>query len=148
MPKPWVVDDLRRAKLAGLVEAVVSLPTTYRVSRSAFRLRVAEVTPISTFEVLERGSRFSVLQQYLTRSVARSPVLNTITQAIRSLAKSPKPGTYVHRSTGMTSLRCRVDQEGRQGRWIVCVLPTTRRAAPVLELELQERQAFTRRSRR
>jgi Zn-dependent peptidase ImmA (M78 family) len=125
MPRAWVVGDLRRAKLSGLLGAVLSAPSTYQVSHQAFRLRIAELTPASFFQLRQKEGTVSIELRYETRRVPSESLSKTLLGVISLLAEAHRPVRYLHPETQFLSLYQLLSRDAQGHNWFICILPKT-----------------------
>lgn len=64
MPRKQVLESLRGAKKSGLVKAIADGPRNFGVSVSAFRSRVAEVSPVSIIGIRNVGGEIKIDYNY------------------------------------------------------------------------------------
>src|SRR5216683_3005602 len=61
MPRGWLTQQIRTARVRGLTDFILTAPAEYEVSHEAFRKRVSHATPISICELaLKNGATTSV----------------------------------------------------------------------------------------
>ena len=125
MPRTWVVWDLRRAKLSGLLSAVLSAPPTYQVSHQAFRLRIAELTPVSLFQLRQKEGTVSIELRYEARRVSSASLAKTLRGVISLLSDAHWPPRYLHPETQFLSLHRLLSRDAQGHNWFVCILPKT-----------------------
>src|SRR5262249_25173503 len=125
MPQSWVVQGLRRAKLAGLLSAVLSAPPVYQVSHQAFRLRIAELTPVSLFQLRQKEGEVSIELRYEPQSVPHTLIAKTLQSAISLIAEAQAPGRYLHPETQFLSIHALLSRSAEGHNWLVCILPGT-----------------------
>ena len=124
MPREWIVGDLRRAKITGLIDAIVDLPRVYGVSDIAFRKRVAETTPISTYEI----ARTTLLEKHIetkyeAKGVKRYSVRKVLDNLLPKLEASPEPVKVVHKKSNMISVHMSTVNQPNRSVWIICIFP-------------------------
>lgn len=123
MPKAWVIHHLRLRGPDGLVKAVLSGPPVFRVSQEAFRLRVAELTDVSIFELRHKDGQAAVERNYEATGAPRDRLEETLRGVISLIRKRKEPGVYLHRDTQFKSVHDVFAGGIRNGRWLVCMFP-------------------------
>ncbi len=124
MPRAWVVQELRRAKLSGLLRAVLSAPLIYQVSHQAFRLRISELTPVSLFQLRQKEDTVSIALGYETRSVSNTLIAKTLQRVISLISETGEPGHYLHPETQFLSIHMLLSRHAAEHHWLVCILPS------------------------
>jgi Zn-dependent peptidase ImmA (M78 family) len=125
MPRAWVIQGLRRAKLSGLLRTVLSAPPVYQVSHQAFRLRISELTPVSLFQLRQKDYEVSIELKYETRSVPNTLVSKTLQRVISLISETGGSGRYLHPETQFLSIRTLLSRHAAEHNWLVCILPRT-----------------------
>jgi Zn-dependent peptidase ImmA (M78 family) len=125
MPQAWVIQGLRRAKLSGLLRAVLSAPPIYQVSHQAFRLRISELTPVSLFQLRQKEDTVSIELRYETRSVPNTLVSKTLQRVMALISETGESGRYLHPETQFLSIRMLLPRNTEEHNWLVCILPRT-----------------------
>jgi Zn-dependent peptidase ImmA (M78 family) len=126
MPREWILPDGQQMRLSSLLEMVLSGPRIYRVSEQAFRLRIAEVTPISVLQVLQFGDKTTVEREYLSDLVDPDRLMNASDWA-RSLLRDLSGPEHVafDRRTGMHAVLGLLGKSGETRRWLACLRPAS-----------------------
>ncbi len=125
MPRPWIAQELRNAKVRSLLGVLTSAPSMrYGVSDQAFRLRIAHIAPVSIFEVSSGKGEIAVERRFESshlRSELVLAALAEVMQSIRSTRARQQIATQFHPGTGLQSVcKCTARGPGPQ-RWLVCV---------------------------
>jgi len=123
MPRAWVVRHLRSARSAGLVSAVLSGPEIFSVSEQAFRLRVAETTSISIFEVQQRDGRLDVEKEFISPTAETGPLTMTLLRVTDLIPGAGDRGMYLDPDTRFRSHHRLLSSPGDVRRWLVCMMP-------------------------
>jgi Zn-dependent peptidase ImmA (M78 family) len=125
MPQDWVLKDIRRAKISGLLNAVISCPEVYQVSESAFMTRVSELTPVSIFKIKQRDGQRFLEQEHIGKRVRKKVLYATIEEVIQLLTDSENPVKVTHDETQMVSMHKLMSNDSGRRKWLVCILPTS-----------------------
>jgi len=123
MPASWVIDDLKRNRVSGLPDAVLSLPKKYDVSSEAFGLRISSVTPVSIVELNESNGMVRVGKTLQSTRVAEALVSGTIPRVSLQLSSHKSPQRYYCAETRLLCVSKRVREDDFGSYWLVCILP-------------------------
>jgi Zn-dependent peptidase ImmA (M78 family) len=125
MPESWVLYDLRKSKLKGLVDCIISIPTLYEVSHEAFRIRVSQLTPINIYEIeSSNSSGVDIHQSYESLHFKKSNVSCTLGKILDMIQKKESviPKEFRDLETGLLALLKSFHMENKKSGWIVCLL--------------------------
>lgn len=119
MPREQVLNYLR-VPIPRLLDRIESGPRAFRVSRMAFRVRIATVSPISVAEIDSGVQPCNISRTFISRQVG-SRALKTLDIAMPLLQATNETRVLVE-ETNMLALR---RTEGAQ--WLVAITPFVRR---------------------
>ena len=123
MPRDWIIRDLRDAKLAGLIDRVVSLPDCYAVSSAALNLRISEITPLSIFEIKQWDGQLIVEKRYETKKITAKRIAKTVDSILPTLLDTASPIKSINPETRLLSIYVVQKNDAGKRKWIMCVLP-------------------------
>jgi Zn-dependent peptidase ImmA (M78 family) len=127
MPKEWILRDIRQRKIKGLVQSLLDLPDAYKVSTTAFRRRVSEITPLSIFDVKQTNRNLFIERiienKYESRAVKKFYLGQTMEELLPNLEYSTEPIKHIHSKTRMLSIYILIKNDLGIHKWTVCILP-------------------------
>src|SRR5207245_1787672 len=128
MPRAWIIRDVSNTQLLDLPRVVLAGTSLYQVSHEAFRLRIAELTPISIFSVLKEDGSIHVEagkgKKYESPLIPQDLVWKTLViRTIFRLPESAQPTEYLDPETQLIAVSKLLNHDHSNGRWLVCVLP-------------------------
>ncbi len=129
IPRAWLLEDLRRERIAGLARAVRMAPNTYQVSLTALCKRVSKVAPISLFYLRQRGEAVTTERSYINGQISPKRIPNRIAEIVdRSSLLLPKLSQpemhFQHSEVELRSILSLLRSRGTEERqWLLCILP-------------------------
>jgi Zn-dependent peptidase ImmA (M78 family) len=123
MPQAWLIEELKNARVGGLLEVLLSSPSIYHVSETAFMLRVSELTRVSSFYVKQWDGQVFVEHQYVAKKVKTKNLFRTLDEVLPVLSDSETPIKLVHEKTQMLSVHKLRSNDSGKRKWTVCILP-------------------------
>ena len=124
MPRDDVLRFLRQSKLSGLIEALCSGPQVFRVSHQAFRMRVAEIAPLTAY-VLEADKGGYKLKEFFLSNVKDdlrwAECMNSI---ISPMLEHSETRTRIARTKEATIVAGRSKATARRGEFLVILVPS------------------------
>ncbi|HEX8737956.1 MAG TPA: ImmA/IrrE family metallo-endopeptidase [Pyrinomonadaceae bacterium] len=130
MPEEWILRDLRRNKIKGLVQSILELPNIYNVSNTAFRRRISEISPLSIFDVKQTDRDLFVERlierKYESNKVKKIQLGKTLEELLPNLEYSTEPIEHINYKTKMLSVYSLVKTELESRKWMVCIFPNSK----------------------
>jgi hypothetical protein len=123
MPSSWVIEDLRRNRMSGLPDSVLSLPKKYEVSSEAFKIRVSSVTPVSIVEIYKSNGNLAVRRRFQSLRVPEEVVSATIERISGRLPSGSTSGRCDSTETGLLCVAKKLPEGSLGPSWLVCMLP-------------------------
>ncbi len=124
MPETWIIQDLRRAKLKGLLDAILSLPNIYQVSNQAFRIRVSELTPVSMFLLCQLNGEVSMDQHFETKKISERDIHQTLEKVKSLFTQQDNISWSKDPRTNLVFIGKVLSQTSKGKKWFVCILPS------------------------
>jgi uncharacterized protein DUF955 len=123
MPSSWLIEDLRRNRISGLPDSILSLPKKYNVSSEAFRFRVSSVTPVSVVEIYKSNGKVVVARRFQSTHVPEEIVSETIEKIGARLPSGSTPRRCDAAETRLLCVAKRLPGELLGSSWLVCMVP-------------------------
>jgi Zn-dependent peptidase ImmA (M78 family) len=122
MPRPAVLEFLRRGRLEGLAKAIVAGPNHFNVSALAFQLRVTEISPVSVVR-LTRKDRDIQTERVLTSSLGDSfGIDRAIRVLIDRIRESSTCSPIVDLGSGIVAIVELLSDSKAQESWLGAVV--------------------------
>lgn len=133
MPRYWIKGVAEGRDYESLLDRLVAGPSLFKVSKQAFRLRVAELTPLSLAEVVFSLGETTVVSRFNSRKVAPHKIdmcLEKAMECLDDLSNMP----FDVEGSGLVCTWRLVWRRRDTKRWLVCVAPKAREEGRPLSL--------------
>lgn len=121
MPSQAVLEHLRRTKLRGLIQAIISGPERFQVSHQAFRVRVAELAPVGIYQYSIINGLEPREERFETRHLPLTSVRAIFSKVVEGLKTGRRARIDLHADAGLISVVDILVRSSREIRWLICI---------------------------
>jgi hypothetical protein len=127
MPKGWLTQQIRTARVRGLTDFILNGPKKYEVSHEAFRKRVSHTTPISICELALKNGATTLFRSFPSGNIRESSLMKVIGEARSHLLDAPEASLNKFLVDGFVVLHKKVNCKDNTSRWVLCIFPAPTR---------------------